>query len=173
MVSFFLKKVPLINEVFVKKTVKFYFYFIFPMAGLIVIELGQLLRSEVVTILLWRHLIGSHHYPLWRDGQFYIRALPGISTWYLWYSSRLPYSLHQLVDGSQEYRVDTNFIGIIWYSKWKMWNFTRKVAYTSMHTYKIGACLWKIRFFKFHSIMWWCTSVNCILKKVCMSRIGS
>ena len=40
----------------------------------------QLLTPEVVTILLWRHLIGGHHYPLWRDGQFYIHALPGIRT---------------------------------------------------------------------------------------------
>ena len=54
-----------------------------------------------MTILLWEHLIGGHRYPLWRDGQFYIHASPGIRTRDLWCSSRPPYPLHQLVGFSE------------------------------------------------------------------------
>ena len=41
---------------------------------------GQLLKPKLVSILLWKHLISGHRYPLWRDGQFYIHALPRIWT---------------------------------------------------------------------------------------------
>ena len=65
-------------------------YIFFPTAGTQNIDLGQLLRPKAVTILLWRRLICGHHYPLSRDGQFYIHALPGIRTQYLRCSSWLP-----------------------------------------------------------------------------------
>ena len=51
--------------------------FFFQMAGAEVTDLDQLLRTEVVTILLWKHLIGGHCYPLRKDSQFYIHVLPG------------------------------------------------------------------------------------------------
>ena len=60
------------------------------------LRLWPLLRPEVMTIIL-RGQTGSHRYPLWRDGQFYMHALPGIRTLYLWCSSRLPYLVSKSV----------------------------------------------------------------------------
>ena len=85
------------------------FVYFFPMAGPIVIDLGQLLRPEIVTILLWRQLIGGHRYPLRRDGQFFIQALSGIRTRYLWCSRRLPYPLRQLVGRQNEIALNAYF----------------------------------------------------------------
>ena len=82
------------NIVYDKKYWKIHF---FSSGGPLSHRLWPLLRPEVVTILLRGYLTGGHRYPLWRDGEFYSHALPGIRTWYLWRSNWLPYPLHQLV----------------------------------------------------------------------------
>ena len=100
----------------------------------------QLLTPEVVTILLWRHLICGHRYPVWWVGQFYIHALPGIRTQYLRWNSRLFYPLYQLV-------------GILLYSMKKIIEETSHFVRQSIwHWYKLlKYILYKFIFKEHHS----------------------